>query len=165
MLKKIISGGQTGVDRAALDFAIERDIEHGGWIPFGRRTENGPLDARYALQETPDTAYIARTRLNVINSDGTLIVNAGEITSGTLLTKSLTDSLNKPCFIFQVEADQDRASQVEALASFISEHNIETLNVAGPRESKCPGIYLMTSIILVQYQHHILSETPSPSYA
>jgi len=86
MVKKIISGGQTGADRAALDVAIKLGIPHGGWIPKGRLAENGMIPAEYKLQEMPTDSYAARTEQNVIDSDGTLIVSHGKLTGGSELT-------------------------------------------------------------------------------
>jgi hypothetical protein len=86
MIKKIISGGQTGADQAALDAAIKWDIPHGGWVPKGRRTESGPLSNRYQLKEMPTDSYPSRTEQNVIDSDGTLIITHGELTGGSEYT-------------------------------------------------------------------------------
>ena len=89
MLKKIISGGQTGADRAALDVAIKLSIPHGGWIPKGRLTEEGRLPQRYQLQEMPTESYPLRTEQNVIDSDGTLIVAHGKLTGGSDCTREM----------------------------------------------------------------------------
>jgi len=86
MLQKIISGGQTGADRAALDFAIGFDIPHGGWIPKGRKTEDGVLPDKYKLKEMPTASYPKRTEKNVLDSDGTLILSHGKLTGGSALT-------------------------------------------------------------------------------
>ena len=83
MIKRIISGGQTGADRAALDFAIKMDLPHGGWIPKGRLAEDGPLPEKYQLQEMPTQNYPKRTEQNVIDSDGTLIITHGKLTGGS----------------------------------------------------------------------------------
>ena len=96
MLRKIISGGQTGADRAALDAAIELGIPHGGWIPKGRLTEDGPLPDRYQLVEMPTASYPKRTEQNVIDSDGTLIVTHGKLTGGSALTQKLARSMDAP---------------------------------------------------------------------
>ena len=96
MLTKIISGGQTRADQAALDFAIENDMSHGGWIPKGRMTEEGPLPARYYLQEMPTKSYPKRSEKNILDSDGTLIVPHGKITGGTALTRKLAVKHAKP---------------------------------------------------------------------
>ena len=89
MLKKIISGGQTGADRAALDFAIRWKIPHGGWLPRGRLAEDGPLPDKYRLDEMPSESHAARTQQNVIDSDGTLIIARGKLTGGTDLTREM----------------------------------------------------------------------------
>ena len=86
MLTKIISGGQTGADRAALDVAIEFDIPHGGWIPKGRRTEDGPLPDRYLLKETKNIGYPQRTEFNIVESDATLILSHGKLAGGSACT-------------------------------------------------------------------------------
>ena len=89
MIKKIISGGQTGADRAALDVAIKFIIPHGGWIPKGRITEEGPLPDKYKLQEMSTSSYPVRTEQNVIDSDGTLIISHGELTGGSAYTRKM----------------------------------------------------------------------------
>ena len=86
LLSEIVSGGQTGVDRAALDVALSLQIPHGGWCPKGRRAEDGPIDSKYLLKETDEEKYEVRTEKNVIDSDGTLIFSKGLLTGGTLLT-------------------------------------------------------------------------------
>jgi len=92
----IISGGQTGTDRAALDFAIAHGIPHGGWCPLGRRAEDGVLDPRYRLRETESKSYRQRTRRNVADSDATLILNLGELADGSLATRQLAERASKP---------------------------------------------------------------------
>lgn len=96
MIKKIISGGQTGTDQAALDVAIEAGIPHGGWIPKGRKTEEAPLPEEYRLQELPSDGYAERTEKNVLDSDGTLIFSHGELTGGSALTRQLANDHEKP---------------------------------------------------------------------
>jgi Circularly permutated YpsA SLOG family len=97
VLKKIISGGQTGVDQAALDVAISFGIDHGGWIPKGRRTEAGKLPDKYMLKEMPTSSYPKRTEQNVIDSDGTLIISHGRLSVGSRLTNELANKHNRPC--------------------------------------------------------------------
>jgi hypothetical protein len=111
-LSKIISGGQTGADRAALDFAMAHNIPHGGWIPKGRRTEDGPLDNKYRLRELPDTSYAKRTERNVLDSDGTLIISHGRLkpSGGSALTRRLAKDHNRPWF----HVDMDELSIREA---------------------------------------------------
>ncbi|HXG08540.1 MAG TPA: putative molybdenum carrier protein [Gemmataceae bacterium] len=136
-LTKIVSGGQTGVDRAALDVALELGLPCGGWCPKGRRAEDGPIDARYPLQETPGDGYPQRTEWNVRDSDGTLVLMRGEPDRGTRLTVELAQRYGKPLLVLDLagEPDTDKAR------AWIEEHRIEILNVAGPRASSCPGIY------------------------
>jgi len=140
MLKKIISGGQTGADRAALDVALKFNIPHGGWIPKGRITEEGRLPDKYQLQEMPTKSYPARTEQNVIDSDGTLIFSRGEPTGGTVYTRKMVHKHKKHIF----HIDLNLATSFDAaslILQWIDAHKIKTLNVAGPRASKDPEIY------------------------
>ncbi|MEW6766011.1 MAG: putative molybdenum carrier protein [Pseudomonadota bacterium] len=141
-IRKIVSGGQTGADRAALDFAIAHGIEHGGWCPAGRKAEDGPIDARYALTET-EGGYARRTRLNVRDSDGTLVLNLGELADGTLSTVNHARRMKRPCLVAQLDAGLSEGL-LQNIWRWLSENAIEVLNVAGPRESKRPGIYGLT---------------------
>lgn len=143
---KIVSGGQTGVDRAALDFALERGLACGGWCPAGRKAEDGPLDSRYPLRETESQGYRQRTRRNILDSDGTLILNAGELTGGTLATKIMAERFGKPVLLVQL--GQDLKVPVEELGAWLRRNSIRVLNVAGPREGKRPGIYQLSMIYL-----------------
>lgn len=139
MINKIISGGQTGVDRAALDVAIELKIPHGGWCPAGRRAEDGVIPSRYNLEETSNDGYRTRTLMNVRDANATLILNYGlRLSGGTLFTASrvrsdqlLVVDITDMSFAFKTRRWLDT---VPDLFGFV-------LNVAGPRESKCPGIY------------------------
>jgi hypothetical protein len=135
LVRRIISGGQTGVDRAALDVAIEMGIEHGGWCPKGRRAEDGRIDRRYRLKETESTEYAVRTERNVVESDGTLIICSGEPTGGTFLTRRLAERHGKPVLV--VPPSGRRAASVR---KWLAENDIRELNVAGPRESTSPGV-------------------------
>jgi hypothetical protein len=143
-VRRIVSGGQTGVDRAALDVAIELNIEHGGWCPRGRRAEDGYLDERYQLEETESPEYHIRTEKNVVDSDGTLILAYGELTGGTNLTKRFAIRHNKPYLVI----DLNKRISVRATRKWLADEQIEVLNVAGPRESTSPGIYLTASNVL-----------------
>ena len=145
--ERIISGGQTGADRAALDFAIASDYSHGGWAPQGREAEDGRIPLKYQLTELPVGGYRQRTRRNVEDSDGTLIVNLGELDGGTLATKVFAEKAGKPCFIAQVD-DGVTAEMAADVLAWLRTHDIKTLNVAGPRESKRPGIYWLTLDLL-----------------
>lgn len=141
-MRLIVSGGQTGADRAALDVAIELGIEHGGWCPRGRLAEDGPIDARYALQEV-DGGYRQRTKRNVQDSDGTLILNLGALEDGSLATEGFALRLGRPALVIQLDGGI-RKEDIERALAWMREHNVEKLNVAGPRESKRPGIYEAT---------------------
>lgn len=137
---RIISGGQTGVDRAALDAALDAGAPCGGWCPGGRMAEDGPLPARYPLIEIPGSGYIERTRANVADSDGTVILHGEKLEGGTLQTRLFCDELGKPCLVIAREKT-DIAGASAAIADFVSRHGIRSLNVAGPRASKQPQIY------------------------
>ncbi len=146
MLKKIISGGQSGSDRAALDFAIANHIDHGGWCPKGRHAEDGPISAIYNLQETPDAGYNQRTAFNIRDSDGTVIFGiTHEVESpGSRLTASLCRSFEKP-FIYISPSSTNPGRQ---LWDFIQANKIETLNVAGTRASKAHSIGKFVQTVL-----------------
>lgn len=135
----IVSGGQTGADRAALDFAIEKKILHGGWCPKGRLAEDGVLAKKYKLQETPDSDYAQRTLWNVRDSDGTVIFSIAEtLEGGSKKTEEFALELGKPVVHISKKRDKYPARILE---SFLKKNEIRILNVAGPRASKEPGIY------------------------
>ncbi|HZS07093.1 MAG TPA: putative molybdenum carrier protein [Blastocatellia bacterium] len=137
---KIVSGGQTGADRAALDWAIRAGVPHGGWCPRGRIAEDGVIAARYRLREAPSADYAVRTELNVIESDGTVIFSVGAILSGgTLLTAELAEKYQKP--LLHLCQASDAGLPAVRLAKFIADHNIRVLNVGGPKASQEPGVY------------------------
>lgn len=140
MFRKIVSGGQTGVDRAALDFALASGIVHGGWCPKGRRAEDGKLPEKYNLQETPRKDYGQRTEWNVRDSDGTLVIVNRELSGGTLYTLETARKMGKPVMIAAL-ADKVEEKQV---AGWVENNGIRVLNVAGPRASSEPEIYSMT---------------------
>jgi hypothetical protein len=138
IIQKIVSGGQTGADRAALDAAIAVAIPHGGWCPKGRRAEDGTIPARYNLIETPRADYLQRTEWNVRDSDGTVVFTlARRVGGGSLRTLEFAGRHRRPCIHIARDAGGDAAQR---LREFIGEHGIRTLNVAGSRESKEPGI-------------------------
>jgi len=130
MLKKIISGGQTGADQAALDVAIKLGIPHGGWIPRGRKTETGVLDHKYNLKEMETFDYNKRTEQNVIDSDGTLIISHGRLSGGSDYTREMTLLHHRPWL--HIDLNKRSAFQAaEKIKSWLTENEIEVLNVAG----------------------------------
>jgi hypothetical protein len=136
----IISGGQTGADRAALDFAIEHGFAFGGWCPRQRRAEDGAISAQYLLRETPSTHYAQRTEWNVRDSDATVVFSIqARLTGGTRLTFELARRLGKPV-LHQSREETDIGAARDALRAFVQEHQIRTLNIAGPRKSQEPEI-------------------------
>ncbi len=141
---QVISGGQTGVDRAALDVAQELGVPCGGWCPRGRRAEDGPIPESYPLRETPSASYPERTAWNVRDSDGTLVVTRGRPRGGTALTVSLARRALKPVLVVDLEG----GASVSDIRAFLAEHAIHVLNVAGPRESEAPGIHDQAAALL-----------------
>ena len=148
-MEKVVSGGQTGVDRAALAVAMRRGIAHGGWCPRNRRAEDGSVPERFLLQKTRLEDYAQRTEWNVRDSDATVIFTlSGELCGGTLLTANLaSDGWGRPCLHIALGDVSDSSGTVrsssrnqEDYRSFIAEHEVRILNVAGPRESEEPGI-------------------------
>ncbi len=136
-LRKIVSGGQTGVDRAALDAALEARLACGGWCPRERRAEDGVIPARYPLAETPGRDPAQRTAWNVRDSDATLILVRGPPRGGTALTAQWAAAEGRPCRIVDLAADPDPGD----LSKWIRSAGVHVLNVAGPRESEAPGIH------------------------
>jgi hypothetical protein len=137
MLRRIVSGGQTGVDRAALDVALALGLPCGGWCPRGRRAEDGPISALYPLSETPVRDYPQRTEWNVRDADATLILTRGKPDRGTALTRRLARRQHKPVLV----VDLQKPVFPEAIAAWLASHQVGVLNVAGPRESRQRGIY------------------------
>ena len=147
----IVSGGQTGVDRAALDAALATGSPCGGWCPAGRLAEDGAVPECYPLRELPEGGYRERTRANVHDSDGTLVIHAGEIEGGTAQTIDFCRHLGKPFLLIDSAAAAAETAAV-TVKRFITDNRITVLNVAGPRASKQPGIYayvlaLMTLVL------------------
>jgi hypothetical protein len=153
-LKRIVSGGQTGVDRGALDAALAADFPCGGWVPGDRMAEDGVIADRYPLMPLPNGNYRQRTRLNVVDSDGTAILYEGSLSDGTRLTRDLCELLNRPCILIGARETPDAIAAAEALVKFIEGNNIETLNVAGPRASGWPAGY--------RFALHVISGVISP---
>lgn len=143
-VEKIISGGQTGVDRAALDVAIEQGIACGGWCPAGRRSVDGIIPDKYPLTETGSREYGVRTRWNVRDSDATLILNAGALEGGTELTMESADRQNKPCLLVRMED----AGALQQIIVWLSHVQPAVLNIAGPREERRPGAYALAVALL-----------------
>ena len=136
-IARIVSGGQAGADRAALDWAIANGIPHGGWCPRGRRAEDGPIELRYTLQETPSRGYEQRTRWNVRDSDGTLLLSRVPVlTGGSAYTARSAEHVGRPWRHAHPGADG-----AEEILAWLETTRIRTLNVAGPRTSTDPDIY------------------------
>ncbi len=156
-ITKVISGGQTGVDRAALDVALELGISCGGWCPRARMAEDGPIPDRYPLMETATSDFAVRTELNVLHSEGTLIFSLGELSGGTLLTRQCAQHHAKPWLISHLD-DPDRPDDI---GRWLSARRIKVLNVAGPRESQRPGfVYKAARKLLQTYLLAFLPKQP-----
>lgn len=133
---RIVSGGQTGVDRGALEAAIALGIPHGGWCPRGRLAEDGVIPLRYHLQETDSPQYAVRTEWNVRDSDATLILCRGPVRGGTEWTQICAVRYGRPCWVVDLEQPVDW----QALRQWLEEVRPQVLNLAGPRESQAPGV-------------------------
>jgi hypothetical protein len=138
-----VSGGQTGADRGALDAALAAGVPCGGWCPRGRRAEDGAIPDRYPLRETPTAEYPERTTWNVRDSDGTVILHQGRVDRGTALTERLARRQGRPVLLLDV-----RTAQPSELADWIEKEQIARLNVAGPRESRAPGLQARVTAFL-----------------
>ena len=149
-LERIVSGGQTGADRAALDWAIAHRMEHGGWCPRGRRAEDGRIARLYQLRETPSHDYAQRTRWNVRDSDGTLIFSRSpELSGGSAYTARCAERLGRPWQHVHPGADS-----TASVVAFLEHGRVRTLNVAGPRASGDPRIY--------EYVYSVLQQLAAP---
>jgi len=143
VLEKVISGGQTGVDRAALDAAMQLGIQVSGWCPRGRKAVDGMIPLKYPLTETRGKSYQTRTKWNVRDSDATLIICRDEPSGGTALTIKYCEQLGKPYEVYQLKAGEmlyvGGPEDPQGIASWLNFHHVQVLNVAGPREGKhCP---------------------------
>ena len=134
----IVSGGQTGVDRGALDAALAAGAPCGGWCPEGRAAEDGIIPFRYPLTILPGAGLLERTRQNVIDSDATLVLNHGPLSGGSLQTVEFYTDLDKPVLIIQC-ARQGFEECLRAAQAFVGDNGVLVLNVAGPRASDWPG--------------------------
>ena len=144
-INKIVSGGQTGADRAALDVAINHGIPCGGWCPKGKKAEDGQIPDRYPLRETETGNYRERTRKNILDSDGTLILcPEDEMDAGTQFTYQLCKEIKKPVYI----ADPADETQIPHVIKWLIRDNIHVVNIAGPRESNLKGIYEASELFL-----------------
>jgi len=146
MIEKIISGGQTGVDRAALDVALELGIECGGWCPAGRDAEDGPIPARYSLKETVNIDHTVRTENNVRDSDATLIVYRGELHGGTAYAVEMARHVGRPVLAVDVESPPPIAE----ILDWLKVSRVGTLHIGGPRQSSRPGIYDQARALILQ---------------
>lgn len=144
MIRKIISGGQTGVDRSALDFSLQNNIHCGGWCPKDRIAEDGIIDIKYPLKETTEKPPIYRTKLNIEDADGTLIIFSNKMDKGTSHTLNHVQEINSPVYL----VDLAKPFSKHKFAEWICSNRIKTLNIAGPRESNSPGIYKQTLAFL-----------------
>lgn len=145
-VEKIVSGGQTGVDRAALDAAIELGIPHGGWCPKGRICEAGVIDDKYQLTELSSPEYPPRTLKNVQDSDGTLVLYFDKLRGGTALTCRFARQNNKPLCRLRIDAPINLLQVVD----WLQQHQIRVLNVAGPRGSSHPDIEETARTVLLR---------------
>ena len=150
MLEKLISGGQTGADRAALDTAIHFGFPHGGWCPKGRIALDGVIGLQYRLQETPSAAYSQRTRWNIRDSDATVVFTMrAKPGTGSMLTIKQAEKLGKLCIHIVLGERTDYHDPVLILQRFVTEHEVKVLNVAGSRASESEArIYEAVSQVL-----------------
>ena len=158
MIKKIISGGQTGAEQAALDVAIELNIPHGGWIPKGRKTENGRLPDKYHLKEISSINYPQRTELNILDSDGTLVISYGDLTGEPALAQGLAKKHRRPCLHIDLN-EMEPAQAAAVVCSWIDTREIEVLNVDGSRASKDSKMYEATRTLLKVVINRYLPQT------
>jgi hypothetical protein len=149
MIARLVSGGQSGVDRAALDVALELGIPCGGWCPRGRKAEDGAIPDRYPLTETPSDGYAQRTKWNIRDSGGTLILTWGQPTGGTRLTLRVCRGRGKPHLVIDLTEEEKLDDAIAAARAWIAAHLPGgILNVAGPRASKHSSIYDRARVFL-----------------
>ena len=169
---EVVSGGQTGVDRAALDAAMQLKVSVGGWCPRGRRSEDGRIPEVYPLKETYARSYAIRTDWNTRDSDGTLMVVLDEISSGTRLTISAAQAYSKPVKIVHLDPDPNPGlltaenpteDQIATVVDWIRLHKIRTLNIAGPRGSSSKRIYPESRDFILSVLRAVLKKPQSKS--
>lgn len=148
MLIKLITGSQTGVNRAVLDVAKGRNFPYGGWCPKGRTAEDGPLNKKYILSEARSLDERIATELNIIEGDGILVLTRGRPTGCTALAVVITRRRGKPLLVIDLLEVASRETAVEMILNWIRDNKIEAMTVTGPRESRCPGIYEDSLIII-----------------
>ena len=154
--RKVISGGQTGVDRAALDTCLEAGFPCGGWCPAGRKAEDGEIPLHYPLHELWSANYDDRTRKNIQESDATLIIYEKKLNGGTLLTYNYAKETGKPVFLFKISPFFiDEA--LGQLIHFLTINQVETLNIAGPRASQWAKAYESGLLVTSKLIHKINS--------
>jgi len=170
-LMQVVSGGQTGVDRAGLDAAIFHDIPHGGWCPEGRRAEDGRIPDEYLLRETTSRNYAVRTKQNVFDSDGTLILFEDSMSRGTELTSKYAKQQKRALYSLDIieflEWNEERFDQeVQKVNQWIADQNVNVLNIAGPRESSSPGIGGVARMFLLRvFESQITGEVEATAEA
>ena len=149
LIRELWSGGQTGVDRAALDVARELGIPHHGWIPAGRLAEDGPIGPEYdGLRETESPEYAVRTEFNVQDTDATLLLSVGPLEGGTLFTREVAEHLARPLLIVDL-AQVDSEDAARGVREWLSAlPGPVRLNVAGPRASTAPAAYFLAGRFL-----------------
>jgi hypothetical protein len=147
-LKRIVSGGQTGVDRGALDAAITNGFDCGGWVPGDRMAEDGVISDRYPLTPLPHGNYEQRTRLNVVDSDGSALLYDGSLSGGTRLTHDFCKLSSRPCLLIDARDTPDPIAAAQAVLKFINDNKIQTLNVAGPRASGWAAGYHFSAAVI-----------------
>ncbi len=161
--QKIISGGQTGVDRGALDACLVKKFPCGGWCPKGRLAEDGKFDQQYPLEETQESDYKTRTRKNIENSEGTLIISQKKLEGGTLLTFQIANKFNKPVFIVSEENIKETDIFFKIMY-WLKRFSVSILNIAGPRKSEWEdgykNSYYITSILISEIEKYKTGTKP-----
>ena len=165
LCQRIISGGQTGVDRGVLDACLSKKYSCGGWCPKGRLAEDGIINLKYPLKETNDRKYITRTRKNIIDSDGTLIISPKKLRGGTLLTYQIAGELNKPVLIISPK-NRSYKNIIADINYWLQNQTISILNVAGPRKSEWDAGYALSfkiiSLLIDEFHKSNLHQNNNP---